>query len=86
MPLRRLILPLLVAVLVAAGLALLAFLGTSERTDFMAHLFGFVAGLGVGLVALPALGRGVLMGPPGRMLLSLCSLLLVLAAWARALV
>lgn len=69
----------------AAGLALLAFLGTSERTDFMAHLFGFVAGVGVGLAALPVLDRGVLMGPAGRVLLSLFSLLLVLAAWVRAL-
>jgi rhomboid protease GluP len=31
-----------------AGLALLAFLGASPKTDLMAHLFGFTAGLGFG--------------------------------------
>ncbi len=31
-----------------AGLALLAFLGTGEKADLMAHLFGFLAGIGLG--------------------------------------
>jgi rhomboid protease GluP len=31
-----------------AGLALLAFVGASPHTDIMAHLFGFLAGLGLG--------------------------------------
>jgi len=40
-----------------AGLALLAFLGTSKRADFAGHLFGFVAGvlLGAGVSLLPPL-------------------------------
>jgi membrane associated rhomboid family serine protease len=36
---------------IAAGLALVAMLGTGERTDIWAHLFGFVAG---GLLGVPA--------------------------------
>jgi membrane associated rhomboid family serine protease len=32
------------------GLALLSFLGSGERSDVVAHLFGFVAGLGAGLI------------------------------------
>ncbi len=47
---------------VVAGLALLAMTGTAgEQTDIVAHLFGFIAGLGLGAVAaglpLPAPGR-----------------------------
>ena len=42
---RRILLP------VAAGLALLALLGTgSGRTDYLAHIFGFLAGLSLGAV------------------------------------
>lgn len=33
-----------------AGLALLAFLGSSSHTDIMAHLFGFLSGVVLGLV------------------------------------
>ena len=33
-----------------AGLALLAFLGSSSHTDIMAHLFGFLSGVFIGLV------------------------------------
>jgi len=33
----------------ACGLALLAFLGAGEYTDIMAHLFGFAAGLSIGI-------------------------------------
>jgi len=33
-----------------AGLALLAFLGSSSHTDIMAHLFGFLSGVALGLV------------------------------------
>jgi len=34
----------------ASGLALLAFLGAGERADLTAHLFGFIAGIGLGLI------------------------------------
>ncbi|MGH7804025.1 MAG: rhomboid family intramembrane serine protease, partial [Candidatus Binatia bacterium] len=37
----------------AAGLALLGLLGTSERADLRAHLFGFVAGIAAGLPIAP---------------------------------
>ncbi len=34
----------------ASGLALLAFLGAGKRADLTAHLFGFIAGIGLGLI------------------------------------
>jgi membrane associated rhomboid family serine protease len=34
----------------AGGLALLGFLGTGDRSDLTAHLFGFIAGICIGLV------------------------------------
>ncbi|BCS90102.1 rhomboid family intramembrane serine protease [Pseudodesulfovibrio sediminis] len=49
----------------AAGLGLLAMLGAGKETDLSAHLFGFVAGLGLGsLVGLQTTRAGV----PGRIL------------------
>jgi hypothetical protein len=36
---------------IAAGLALLAMLGAGEDTDVLAHFFGFLAGIPLGLVA-----------------------------------
>ncbi len=51
---------------VAAGLGLLAMLGSSgENTDLAAHLFGFVAGVVLGGLAGAALAR---LGRPGRRL------------------
>jgi len=41
-------------IIVAASLALLAFLGTSPDADLLAHLFGLLVGGGLGLVAVPA--------------------------------
>jgi rhomboid protease GluP len=35
---------------IAGGLALLAFLGTGEQSDLVAHLFGFIAGVCLGLL------------------------------------
>jgi len=47
---------------IVAGIALLAMTGTAgEQTDIVAHLFGFVAGLGLG-----ALAAGLPLPPPGR--------------------
>jgi rhomboid protease GluP len=34
---------------IAGGLALLGFLGSGEHSDLTAHLFGFIAGIGLGL-------------------------------------
>ncbi len=69
----------------AAGLGLLAMLGSSERTDVMAHLFGFSAGLSVGVVALPALTRDLLAGKIAGRLLTAISFFIMVAAWGRAL-
>ncbi len=44
---------------IAGGLALLAFLGSGEHSDLMAHLFGFIAGICIGLLYAMFL-RGVL--------------------------
>lgn len=63
----------------AAGLALLALLGTAAGTDILAHLFGFGAGLGGGVVVALVLNR-----PPGRPAqwgLSVAATTLVVGAW-----
>lgn len=44
-------------VVVAAALALLAMLGTGPHTDVLAHLFGFAAGGGLGLITALTLRR-----------------------------
>lgn len=71
---------------VAAALGLLALLGASgERTDFGAHLFGFLCGFGVGFLAENLLGR---YGRPGEGLnrsLALGSAGIVGIAWWAAL-
>lgn len=70
----------------AAGLALLGMLGTEgDNTDLGAHLFGFLAGLPLGLALGAPVGR---FGPPGRAPstgLGLAALALVVAAWWLAL-
>ncbi len=72
---------------VAAAMALLAALGTEgEHTDLGAHLFGFLFGIGIGLVAEYILER---YGPPGRLLnalLALGSAMAVASAWWAAVV
>lgn len=71
---------------VAAALALLALLGTEgKHTDLGAHLFGFVFGIALGLVAEYQVGRH---GRPGRglnALFALFSVVVVVAAWWAAL-
>ena len=68
----------------AAGLALLASLGSSEKTDIMAHLFGFIAGIAIGVAALPLLKKDIFTSRLPAWCLSLFSLALVLLAWGRA--
>lgn len=67
---------------VAAGLALLAVLGTEgKNTDLGAHLFGFGAGVLLGVMAELSIGKH---GRPGgimNFLLALASAALVVAAW-----
>ncbi|MCD6188005.1 MAG: rhomboid family intramembrane serine protease [Desulfuromusa sp.] len=71
----------------AAALGLLALLGTSgENTDIGAHLFGFLAGIGLGLVS-EYLPQGL--NRPREQInrgLALFSALLVLATWWIALI
>lgn len=71
---------------VAAGLALLAILGTEgKNTDLGAHLFGFGAGTLLGLATEYLVGK---YGRPGRLLntlLALASAAVVAAAWWAAL-
>ena len=69
-------------VALGAGLALLAFLGTSKRADFAGHLCGFVAGV--------LLGAGVSLMPPLRsraaqLVLAAIAASAPLAAWILAL-
>jgi membrane associated rhomboid family serine protease len=66
-----------------AALMLLALTGLGIRTDIMAHLLGFAAGLGLGLLA-----GGALSGPPRRgrqALLGLAALLAIAVCWVLAL-
>lgn len=67
---------------VAAALALLALLGTEgEHTDLGAHLFGFLAGAGLGLAVEYPAGK---LGRPGRglnTLLALGSAIVSVGAW-----
>lgn len=72
---------------VAAGLALLAILGTEgKQTDLGAHLFGFVSGVFLGTAAEIFVGK---YGRPGwilNLLLALLSAALVISAWWAAIV
>ncbi len=64
---------------IGAGLALLAFLGASARSDVGAHLFGFLCGLPAG-----AVWRFTVADPPGVRVQVLCgaiAALILLAAW-----
>lgn len=68
---------------VAAGLALLAFLGTGPQSDITAHFFGFLVGGGLGVTVVTVLSR-----PPGigvQLLLALCSAVIVIGCWVAAL-
>jgi membrane associated rhomboid family serine protease len=67
----------------AGGLGLLAMLGTGERADLFAHLFGLLAGTGLGIGAGFWIGR-----PPGgaaQWLLGASGLATLLIAWLFAL-
>jgi rhomboid protease GluP len=71
---------------VAAALALLAILGTEgKNTDLGAHLFGFVYGGFLGLIAEYLIGRHGRPGPVLNALLALASAAAVLGAWWAAL-
>jgi membrane associated rhomboid family serine protease len=65
----------------AAGLALLGFLGTGERADLLAHLFGFGAGVVAGSAVAPL---PVLRSRPMQWLLALAALGAVGGCWLLA--
>lgn len=68
---------------IAAGLGLLAMLGTGGRADLWGHLFGLVAGAALGLTGARAFTR-----PPGlvaQWLLGGASVAIFLACWSAAL-
>jgi membrane associated rhomboid family serine protease len=67
---------------VAAALALLAILGTEgKNTDLGAHLFGFIYGSFLGLIAEYLIGRRGAPGPVLNGLLALVSVATVVGAW-----
>jgi len=64
-----------------AGVALLAFLGASTRSDLGAHLFGFLCGLAAGLLFRWSIGRA-----PGKNVQRLCGIaaaIVPVAAWIK---
>ena len=65
----------------AAGLALLGFLGTGQRADLGAHFFGFVAGVVTGTAIAPA---PVLRSRAAQWLLALAALSAVGGCWLLA--
>jgi len=72
---------------VAAGLALLAILGTEgKNTDLGAHLFGFCFGLFFGMTAEIMIGKYVQPGGVMNFLLAVLSMALVVLAWWGAIV
>jgi membrane associated rhomboid family serine protease len=66
----------------AAGLALLALLGTGERADLVAHLFGFQLGIALGISA--ALIDDDLPSPRAQRVLAATAFLAVVGCWALA--
>jgi membrane associated rhomboid family serine protease len=71
---------------IVAGLGLLAFTGTSgENTDLGAHLFGFIAGLGLGLAIARFAPVEWLRKPRVQLVAGTLAALLLAAAWATAL-
>ena len=69
---------------IGAGVALLAMLGTGEKSDLLAHLFGFLAGAGLGLFA-GLWQREAPVRSWRQPALALAALLPLAAAWALAL-
>ena len=70
-------------VAIAAGFALLGFLGTSPHADLAGHFYGFLGGLLLGMVLLPVMDRRL----PGwcQFLLGLLALGTLSGAWRLAL-
>ena len=68
---------------VFAGIAMLAYTGMGgENTDILGHVFGFAAGVVLGMAA--ALSNPERMGIRGQILAGGCALVLIVAAWCLA--
>lgn len=66
------------------GLALLGMLGASPHSDLLAHLFGFFAGVLLGLGGHRLLGGGKWRGPLAQAVFGALSAVIVVGAWALA--
>jgi len=62
-----------------AGVALLAFMGASARSDLSAHLFGFLWGLPMGVIF--QLRKGRIPGPKGQTICGAIAAIILVAAW-----
>ena len=72
---------------IVAGLGLLAFTGTAgENTDLGAHLFGFIAGFGGGLVIARVVATAWLKSTTVQRTAGAVAALIVIAAWTVALI
>jgi membrane associated rhomboid family serine protease len=70
---------------IVGGLALLGMLGASPHSDLLAHLFGFLAGVAVGLVASIALGKPARSSTAVQIVCAASTLFIVVACWSLAL-
>jgi len=70
---------------VVGGFALLGMLGASHHSDLLAHLFGFLAGVAVGLVASIALRKPARSSAALQIVSAVLTLIIVVASWSLAL-
>jgi membrane associated rhomboid family serine protease len=70
---------------IVGGLALLGMLGAAPHTDLLAHLFGLVAGLLVGLVVAVALRGKTKSSPAVQVVCALMTVAIVAGCWSLAL-
>ncbi len=68
---------------IAAGIGLLAMLGTGRGSDLTAHVFGLVSGVALGFVAARAFATPL--AQPAQAALALCAVGAIAIAWAAAL-
>lgn len=67
-----------------AALGLLAMLGSSEKSDVLAHLFGFVAGLPAGTVFGAAFSKRSLPGKTAQNIAAILFISVIFCCWMRA--
>jgi membrane associated rhomboid family serine protease len=69
---------------IVGGLALLMYTGTGDaNTDIGAHLFGFLAGFGIGMLLTTA--REKILDPKLQLLTGMATVFLIIIAWSVAL-